>query len=152
MVFDTFKAYYVIVKGVVLFGIDPNIITLRKVKYTIGLSVRENWDEIKYKEGEFWDDYQNVNNFSNCFDAFIKIGENIPIGKIIKQVNPILTSDEGFDYLRKVSLDLGKDYPIGKIIKLQLKFGETFTEAKYVHEKSKIKTNNLPLYFEKWII
>lgn len=39
-------------KGAVLFRTDPNIITLKKVKYIIGLSNRENWDEIKYKEGE----------------------------------------------------------------------------------------------------
>ena len=34
-----------VVKDVVLFGIDPNIITERKVKYTIGFGTNSIWKE-----------------------------------------------------------------------------------------------------------
>ena len=158
-----------VVKGAVLFGLDPNIITVRKAKYTIGLSVTRDWDDKIHKGGnKKWDEKKKKYRCTDCFDAFIKIGQNINIGEIIEREyyttspricllsfyktlkkEPVLTSENEVEFMGMDELDLGKNYPIGEEILVQMKFGGTFVEAKCIHLKSKTETKNLPLYFEK---
>lgn len=158
-----------VVKGAVLFGIDQNIITVRKAKYTIGLGITTGWNENKHKGGtKVFNNVTKIYECTNAFDSFIKIGENIPIGKLIEKNyltqdprycnllfyktmkdNPFLINEDGIDFLGEDKLDLGKNYNIGESIKVIMKFGGTFVEAKCIHQKSGVETKALPLYFEK---
>ena len=107
-----------VVKGAVLFGINPNIITQRKAKYSIGLKVRENWEEKIYgKTGQkVYDEKYKCYICEDCFHLFIKIGQTLSINDIIihnlqmnnprygslnfyksYKENPILCSEEGVE-------------------------------------------------------
>jgi hypothetical protein len=159
-----------ILKGAVLFGINPNIINLRISAYTIGFNCDEDWDEIKHdgidKKYQYYD---SVNAKYKCKDSFhilIKKGQEIPqdytitesfitmnsriiILKFFKTMNPnpILFTEEGVELIGNEQLDLGRDYSLGeRNFNIILKFGGTFYDAKCIHEKSG-KELKFPLYF-----
>lgn len=159
-----------VVKGAVLFGINPNIIQIRKAKYSIGFCTNYLWDEIKHGlVGEkIFDEEENVYRCKNCFDSFIKIGQNISVNDEIihyfkmqgpryckllfyksYKKEPILCEEEGVELIGKDEFDLGENYPIGqRNIIVKMKFGGTFVEATCIHKKSG-KNVKLNLYFDK---
>ena len=70
-----------VVKGAVLFGINPNIITERKAKYSIGFCSNNIWnEEIHGKVGKkYFDEEDKKYRCRDCFDLFIQIGQTIKI-------------------------------------------------------------------------
>ena len=159
-----------VVKGAVLFGINPNIIIERKAKYTIGLSVNNVWNETIYGKigGEKYLDDDKTYRCKNCFDLFIEIGETLSINHKIThnlrmstprycslifyksyKKKPILCTEEGVEKIGEDELDVKKDHgPTERDIIVEMKFGGTYVEAECIHKKSGIKTKT-NLYFDK---
>lgn len=159
-----------VIKGAVLFGLNPKIIKSRKAPYTIGFNCDHIWNEsIHGKIGiKYYDKYCNSFKCKNTFDKFIEIGEDIKIGhKIIrhfytmnsrfiylkffktKKKKPILWTENEIDLLGEDKLDLERDYPPGqRNFTIILEFGGTFVEAKCIHKISN-KSISLKLYFIK---
>ena len=159
-----------VVKGAVLFGLNPYIINIRKAKYTIGFNCDDVWNEaIHGGIGEkYCDNNYNIFKCRNSFHTFIKKGQDISPNDIIIQSfitmnpqiillkffksnkeNPVLWTEKDVELIGTEQLDLGKDYPEDErdfIIKL--KFGGTYAHASCYHEKSK-KELSFPLYFNK---
>jgi hypothetical protein len=159
-----------VVKGAVLFGIDPNIITERKAKYSIGFCTNSIWNEdIHGKVGEkYFDEDEKKYRCKDCFDLFIQIGQTIKINdKIVHHFHmvgprycslkfyksykkrPILCKEDGVEMIGEDELDLKKDYPKDeRDIDVEMKFGGTYVEAECLHKKSGIRTK-INLYFDK---
>lgn len=159
-----------VVKGAVLFGIDPNIITERKAKYTIGFGTNSIWKEEIHSNGgeKYFDEIDKVYRCKNCFDLFIEIGQTLKINDKITHYfhmleprycnlrffksykkNPIFVNEEGVELIGRDVLDLKKDYPLNeRDLVVEMKFGGTFVEAECIHKKSGIKIK-LNLYFDK---
>lgn len=162
---------FAVVKGAVLFGINPNIIKERKAKYTLGTNSNMLWDELRYGlvGGEKYYDESNGKEYcKECFDSFIQVGQNISINDVItrhyKMVggrycslkfyksfkkDPIFCNDPEIDLIGEDLLDLQKYYPEEeRDLIIKMKFGGTFVEATCIHEKSG-KEIKLNLYFDK---
>ena len=159
-----------VVKGAVLFGLNPDKIKIRIFPYTLGFNCDDYWDENIH--GEKGTKYINEIDHSflclNSFHTFIKMGEAIPknhsithnfftlnsrnlILKFFKtqKDNPILWTEDGVELIGSDTIDLQKDYSINeRNLSVTLKFGGTYVEAKCLHFESKIETN-LVLYFNK---
>lgn len=153
-----------------MFGINPDIIVERKVKYSIGFCSCKIWkEEIHSQIGEkYFDEDDNVYRCRNCFDLFIKIGQTLRIEDKIKhnfhmlgprycnlkfyksyKENPILCNEKGVELIGQDLLDLKKDYPKDeRDIVVEMNFFGTFVEAECLHIKSGIKTK-INLYFDK---
>ena len=73
------------VKGAVLFGLNPNIIKMGKAKHIIGSNYDDIWNDAIH--GGISEGYYEINyNFSKCrnsFHIFIKKGQNISQNDII---------------------------------------------------------------------
>lgn len=158
-----------VVKGAVLFGIDPSIIKSRKAKYSIGFCSNNIYNkEIHGKiGGKKYIDDEGIERCEDCFTTFIKIGEIISIDDIRKHYfqlanpncaslkfykttkpNPILCTEDKVDLIGEDSFDLKKDYPKGeRDFTVEMKFGGTFAVAKCIHQKSGTKIE-IPLYFK----
>lgn len=159
-----------VIKGAVLFGLNPNIIKSRKSPYTIGFNSDHYWDDnihsgkgIKYYDFTF-----NCFKCQNTFDKLIEKGEDIQIGHKItrfyistnsryinlkffksEKESPFLWTENGVELLGEDRLDLEEDYPIDqRNFILIIEFGGTFVEAKCIHNLSN-KSKNLKLYFNK---
>ena len=159
-----------VVKGAVLFGLNPEIINIRKAPYTIGFNSDHIWDDnIHGGIGQKYYDYIfNIFKCQNCFDKFIEIGQDLYLGQTItrdfiamnpryiilkffktKKANPILYTEDNVELLGQDYLDLGRDYPINeRDFKVIMEFGGTYVEAKCIHNKSQIE-KNIKLYFNK---
>ena len=79
------KPCLAIMEGAVLFGINPNIISSRIVRYTIGTNVRFPWDEEKYSKNRrnLFDEVNKKWVCKDCFSKYIEINEKIKVGKEI---------------------------------------------------------------------
>lgn len=165
-----YQPEYAVVKGAVLFGIDPYTINIRKAKYTIGFNCDDIWDDnIHGGIGEkYYDNRYNIYKCKNSFHTFIKKGQDIPQNFIVEQSfitmnsriillkffksnkeNPVLYTDSDVELISIEQLDLGRDYPEDErdfIIKI--KFGGTYADASCFHIKSQ-KELRFPLYFTK---
>jgi hypothetical protein len=141
----------------VLFGIDPNIITERKAKYSIGICTNSIWNEkIHCNVGEkYFDEEEKKYRCKDCFDLFIQVGQTIKIN--VKKVHhfhmvgprycslkfykcykkrPILCKEDGVEMIGQDKLDLKKDYPKDeRDIDIEMKFGGTYVEDECLHKK-----------------
>jgi len=147
-----------IMKGSVLFGINPNKIKERIAKYTYGVKVNDIWDEKIHSNigNKIFDEDEQKWFCEDCFDIFIRKGEKLLIGQEIKrqfamkyprygEINfyktelssPILVNQAGIEKLGSCTLDAGKDYPFGqRSFFIQIKLGGTFIDLTATHIKS----------------
>ena len=124
-----------VIKGTVLFGLNWNIISVRKAPYTIGFKSSNIWDgKIHGGIGEkIYDFDNNVFRCYNIFDAFITIGQDISCDdeithsfimlgprylslkfyKTLKE-KPMLCTEEGIEIIGNDNFDLGRDYPLNE--------------------------------------
>lgn len=159
-----------VVKGAVLFGIDPSIINSRKAMFTIGFNCDDNWDEkIHGGIGEkYYDSRYNIYKCKNSFHAFIRKGQDLSQNDYVEQsfitmnsriillkffksdkVNPVLWTEKGVELIGNEQLDLGKDFPEGeRSFILRLKFGGTYAVASCSHCNSG-REFSFPLYFNQ---
>jgi len=151
--------YLSILEGAVLFGINPNIIETRIAKYTIGMGMRDFWNEEKHSEKgkKIFDEDSKVWRCENCFYKFIEVNQKLKINEEISagslsmagprtamlvfykslKPNPIFTFEKGVEKIAECKLDAEKDYPIGeRDIKVYMKLGGTFIDVQGVHLKS----------------
>ena len=159
-----------VVKGAVLFGLNPDKIKFRIFPYTLGFNCDDHWNDLIHG-GIGTKIYSNITKKYVClnsFHTFIKIGENISKNHTIThkfytlnsrfitlkffkslKYNPILWTEKDVELIGTDSLDLQKDYPINeRDFIVTLKFGGTYVEAKCFHNKSKLE-KIFPLYFNK---
>ena len=159
-----------VVKGAVLFGLSPDIINIRKAKYSIGIMADAIWDEMTYgKIGKKYYDIEDKEYFcENIFAQFFEIGQNISIDDKIEHCftmfdsktcelkfykslkkKTILCNEERDEFMGKDIINLEKDYNKDeRQIKVILKFGGTYVEATGIHIKSG-KEITFNLYFNK---
>ena len=159
-----------VVKGAVLFGIDPFIIKSRKAKYSIGFSSNIIYNEKIHGNiigvKKYIDD-NGIERIKDGIKIFIKIGEILSIDDIRRyhftmlgsryiglkfykttKPNPILSTEENVDLIGSDNFDLKNDYPKGERgFTIEMKFGGTFVVAKCIHTKSG-KNIEIPLYFK----
>ena len=162
------KPCLAIMEGAVLFGINPNIITSRIAKYTIGTDVRLTWNEEKHaKNGrKVYDKVNDKWDCADCFSKFIEIKEKLELNQEITKSyimtmprycrmsfyqtlkrNPDYINELGVDKIGECILDAGKDYPPGqRIIKVTMKFGGTCIDVKAKHEKSGAEIKTILLF------
>ena len=110
-----------IVRGAVIFGFNPYIIKSRISKYTIGIGVKEEWDESLHgnrQDLKFFDEEENKYFCHNCF-------------------SPIIYQKEKIEINDKKSAE----YIIRKDISSVTFYKTNFLEVKYVDETYSFKNN-----------
>ena len=164
------KPYLAVLEGSVLFGLNPNKITIRIAKYTIGIAFAEKWDEKKHsgKGQKKFDEEQNNYWCYNCFSKFIEVNQKLKLGdKITKyfnmsnpksceiifyqtsKSNPIFINEEGVEEIGKFILNPENDVPLGqRDIEITIKFSGTCIDVKAVHINSQKIMNGI-LAFDK---
>ena len=152
-----------IMDGAVLFGLNPETINQRKARYTIGISIRNIWDESIHSKGgkKVFDEVNNVWRCEDCFDIFYKINQNLRLGQEITnnyemagpryfklriyktiKTNPIFVNEEGIEEMGKWRLDAKTDYPPKqRDFTVTMRVGGTFIDVKAKHIKSGNKIN-----------
>ena len=147
-----------IMKGAVIFGLNPNLIAQRKAQYTIGTNVSEEWNEELHsnKGKKYYNKEDDTWTCDNCFSSFITKNQNLSVGQeIIKiydmfaprfckikfyksdKTNPILVDEEGVKEIGQCRLDAGKDYPESeRSISITMIIGGTFIDVKAKHKIS----------------
>ena len=166
------KPYLAVMEGSVLFGLNPNLITIRIAKYTIGIAIRKKLDEKnkeKYASGEkIFNKEDNIWWCPNCFNKFIEVNQKLELGQSITKTfnmvgkricrikfyqtlksNPIFVYEKGIEKIAEFTLNTEKDFPLGeRNIEIRIKFGGTFIDVKAIHLKSQ-KILNGTLYLNK---
>ena len=74
-----------VVKGAVIFGLNPYIIRKRVSKYTIGIECNETWNEIKHgehPEKKYYDQDDRCYKCRNIFSPIIQRGQKILVDEI----------------------------------------------------------------------
>ena len=157
-----------VVKGAVLFGINPDKIKFRIFPYTLGFNCDDDWNDLTHGGigKKIYNEQTQRFTCLNSFHTFIKKGETISTNhtithnlitlnsryihlKFFKSLksNPILWTEEGVELIGSDILDLQQEYPVNEWdFTITLKFGGTYVEAKCFHNKSKLE-KNLLLYF-----
>ena len=152
------KPCLAIMEGAVLFGLNPNIISSRIARYTIGTDVRLPWNEEKHSKygKKIFDKVDNKWVCQDCFSKFIEIKQKIDLGQEITNTyimtgpryckmsfyqtlnpNPSYVDEKGVEKIGECTLDAKNSYPPGeRKIKVTMKFGGTFIDVKAKHEKS----------------
>ena len=148
-----------IMDAAVLFGLDPSIINFRIAKYTIGMDIRDIWDDKKHSEkGEkVFEESDKTWRCENCFCKFIEVNQKIKYDESLPpksfsmvgprvanlkfykslKINPVFTFESGVEKIVECVLDAKKDYPFGERgFKVFMSFGGTFIDVKAIHEKS----------------
>ena len=152
-----------IMKGSVLFGINPNKIKERIAKYTYGIMANIEWNEKIHSNigNKIFDKNYQKWYCEDGFGILIKKGENLLIGQEIinkfvmngsryaefnfyktELYSPILVNQIGIEKLGSCKLDAGQDYPVGqRTCIIQIKLGGTFIDvtAKHIKSGKKIK-------------
>lgn len=142
-----------VVKGAVIFGHRPDIISERISKYTYGFSKRKRFDPAIHDENHL----EVVNGEQKCcrvFDQIIRKYERIPYGKRISSVaktkpdkdeyftlriyqsekqEPIYTDEEGCSVLGEIKIKRVNPNTT-ETIKVVLKFGETEINVKILEK------------------
>lgn len=154
----TFPAHNIIVpydsdvsvlKGAVIFGHQPNIISERISKYTYGFSKRKMFDQQKHDSSHL-EIVDGKERCSRVFEPIIKRDEIVPVGKKITSTakckpdddglftlciyqteseNPVYTDEDGCSLLGTIHAQLPSPSPSDKI-KVELIFGGTEISVK----------------------
>ena len=152
-----------IMDGAVLFGLNPEKISQRKARYTIGISTRYIWDESIHSKGgkKVYDEINKVWRCEDCFSIFFKINQNLTLGQeitnnyemvgprytalnIYKTVkkDPIFVNEKDIEKIGKWMLDAKKDYPPKqRSFTVTMRVGGTFIDVKAKHKISGNKIN-----------
>lgn len=164
------KPYLAVMEGAVLFGLNPNIITIRISKYTIGMSVNEKWNESKHSKGgkkKFVKEEQSY-KCEGCFSKFIEINQKLKVGENITnsyimtnpryctlrffqslKPNPTFIYENEVEKMGEFTLDAEEEFPLDeREIDVCIKFGGTFFDVKAMHKKSQ-KYINGTLHFNE---
>ena len=152
-----------ILRGAVLFGLNPERIKTRKARYSIGMSAYLDWDDKFLNGGEkYYDSEFDKYVCKNSFYRFINKNEDIPFdnkvtkpmllrnygdyrygGELIiyKSTKPdtLFIDEECVDEIGRFNLyiDDGNEYGINeRIFEVKMEFGCTFLNAVVEHKNS----------------
>lgn len=158
-----------VLKGSVRFGHLPDIISLRVSRYTFGWSVMPEFDE------KIHDKSKKVTHYGkprcrDVFRALVQIGEEVPVGKEIREngrpascdqksftiemyssteEQPKYVTDKGCTYLGKITVDLpDSDNIADKHFSVLLTFGRTELTVRVLLEKTNRTYETYVKYFE----
>ena len=151
-----------VVKGAVIFGLNPYIIKKRISKYTIGIECNEIWDEIKHgihPEKKYFDYEDSVYRCRNVFSPIIEKDQKILVDAINSQHYRIKGSKTLIKFYKtlyynitfvdekcifspkcqkfgELTLDVGNKFDKNnKDLLIQLKLGGTFISADIIYKK-----------------
>lgn len=155
-----------VLRGAVLYGLDPERIKSRKAKYSLGMSAYLDW-ESKYENGgeKYYDSEFGKYVCKNAFYNFISKNEDIPNDKCIKKPLRLRNYGNGvyggeliiYKSTKEKTLFIDEDCveEIGRfqlkidneenyegndrIFYVKLELGGTFLNATAIHEKSNTK-------------
>ena len=148
-----------VAEGAVIFGFDPYIIKSRISKFTIGINVKEKWNESlhgKRNDLKYFDKIDNCYFCKNIFSPIILKNQKVGINEIISQkyimksskgvakfyktiYNNVIFIDEKSTKTSKkkllqfgeIRLDVGNSFDINKRdVVVELYLGGTFIDAK----------------------
>lgn len=153
-----------IMSGAVIFGINSDIINIRKARYTIGVSIKDFWDEEKHSKNgiKIWDENSKEWMCGSLFSKFIEINQDLSVGQKVthiyymtdpryvtmplyktKKKNPMYVFEEGVEKIGECRLDTERNNSNDERELIEtMKFGGTFLNFEAVHVKSgkRIKT------------
>ncbi|XP_052819969.1 heat shock 70 kDa protein 12B-like [Mya arenaria] len=132
-----------VLKGAVMFGHNPSIVSSRIMKYTYGTEVLRSFDENKHQaEQKIW--MQGKWKVDNCFDVFVRVNEEVRVDQQVTREctpnseislthiyrttkqNPEYTTDPGCELLGTVQLENSTDIPFREqVIETTFMFGDT---------------------------
>lgn len=151
------KPSMAVMEGAVLFGLNTNIITIRIAKYTVGMAIREEWNEFQHKgKKKLFCEEENKWYCDDCFSKFIEINQKLEFNQIITKSysmsnskyctlifyqtlkpNPKFVFEKGIEKMGQLNLKTEEDFPIGeREINVSIKFGGTYIDIKAIHLKS----------------
>ena len=78
------EAGLAVLKGAVLFGHRPRLVSSRCVPFTYGYGVTRPFDDSKHSPEQLWIDSYGDRMADNCFRKVVEIGTSVDIGKDIK--------------------------------------------------------------------
>ncbi|KAH3717642.1 hypothetical protein DPMN_060436 [Dreissena polymorpha] len=140
------EAGLAVLKGAVMFGHKPDIISSRVMDYTYGINVRAHYRENLYpvEKKEFIDGEWRVRN---VFEIFVRINEDVPLDSKVthtnfsyrkstknagftiyrtKEKNPVYVTDRGCELFGQLKLQNDKDTQLEtQGIEVTFMFGDT---------------------------
>jgi len=78
------EAGLAVLKGAVLFGHRPRLVSSRCVPFTYGYGVMELFDDSKHPPEKLWISSYGDRRANNCFEKVVEIGTSVDVGKDIK--------------------------------------------------------------------
>ena len=98
-----------VVKGAVIFGLNPYIIRKRISKYTIGIRCSETWDELKHgdhPEKKYYDQEDKCYRCMDIFSTIIQRGQKILADEINVRHYEIISRKSTITFLKSLYLDI----------------------------------------------
>ena len=159
-----------VVKGAVIFGLNPYIIRKRISKYTIGIRCSETWDELKHgdhPEKKYYDQEDKCYRCMDIFSTIIQRGQKILADEINVRHYEIISRKSTITFLKSLYLDIkyvdeksfffpkcsqfgsltfdaGEDFDKkDRDLIIELKFGGTFISGTVKYKKKREK-----IYFD----
>ncbi|XP_052218754.1 heat shock 70 kDa protein 12A-like [Dreissena polymorpha] len=137
------EAGLAVLKGAVMFGHKPDIISSRVMDHTYGVKINEIYDEEKhpidkkvYRQGEW--------RVENCFEIFVRANDDVPVDSKVtrnftlsdnpdyvvihrtQNEDPIFTTESGCDILGTLAVDAEIGIPLlEQEIQVTFMFGDT---------------------------
>lgn len=151
-----------IVKGAVIFGLNPFAIKARISKYTLGVQTREKWDELEHgkrNDLKYFDEKDKCYYCKNRFSPIILKNKKINVDEIVKKnysisysnvniiflktlFNDVKFTDETESHKRKcikfgeTEFNVGESYDENnKDLIIELKLGGTYINAKIIYNE-----------------
>jgi len=84
------EAGLAVLKGAVLFGHRPRLVSSRCVPFTYGYGVARPFDDSKHSPEQLWIDSYGDRRANNCFEKVVEIGTSVDVGEDIKAPSKLL--------------------------------------------------------------
>ncbi|WAR14080.1 HS12A-like protein, partial [Mya arenaria] len=157
------EAGLTVLKGAVRFGLNPDIVSSRIMKYTYGVAGYRDFDEKKHPEGKKkW--LNGEWSVPKCFNVYIRVNDEVRVNQqvIMKSIptseitltsvyrttqeNPEYTTDPGCELLGTIRLECSKDIPLQhQVLETTFMFGGT---ELLVKKKNKTTGKETDMTFE----
>ncbi|XP_052795749.1 heat shock 70 kDa protein 12A-like isoform X2 [Mya arenaria] len=154
-----FDAGLAVLKGAVIFGHAPVVITSRVCPRTYGMAVSKLYVEGQYPEDKAETDISQRKIVRNVFHKYMQVGQPTKVGQSItslplsvragqqqarvrifasKNSCPCFVTDEGCSYLGEILVDVPEmEFDEGGTIEVQMTFGGTELHVEALEKKSK---------------
>jgi len=89
------EAGLAVLKGAVLFGHRPRLVSSRCVTLTYGYGVTRHFDESRHLPEQLWIDSYGDRRVNNCFSKVVEIGTSVDVGTDIKAPSTLVLNIDG---------------------------------------------------------